>query len=1240
MATQIGIVKAIMGEVTATAADGSIRTLQAGDRVFANELISTGAGGAIEIEFADGSLMDLGRNSQAMLDSEIFDPNDTAVAEGTQDDVPDDVAAIQQALLEGEDPTEIGEATAAGAGVEGGNEGHEAVFVDYLNPAVTPDAGFDTIGVSNSYDLPEEDIIILDEEDPLVEESTPSTTATSVFVDEDDLGGEFLFAFVGPSGIQSAFETDTGLFSQFPFVFGNNDEAIGDDLPTNSPTTVTGNLNADFGTDGAGSVQFNPATAQPAGLTSGGEPVQFWVSADGSMLVGYILTVPDYEYDAQEAQGDFPEYAEIIFTAEIPDSGVTDFAFTLHGPLDQAPGGNENNLNIDLSYIISDSDGDTANGVLQINVDDDSPVIGEGQAPQPQLLRVNELQVEPRTTTVDEDDTENGVGNTDSPGDDSSFPFIMLPISFGADGPAEENPVEISAEGIVDQNGNPLTSNGEPLTFVWNPDTNTLEGSAAGETVIELSVYVNPFGGFTEVFINLQGNLDHPVGAEGESLGTEDDLDITLNFIASDADGDQAEGQFTFKIDDDMPVVNVTVGEFSAPSLTTQDAQTIGTNTDTATGSFAAAFGLTQDMGADDGGTTATLQYSLSVGQGMEDTGLTSNDNAISLEMEGDDIVGKAGEEVIFRISVDTDGLVTLTQYAEIDHLPEEIDEVNDNSNIGLPSGSIELTASAEIIDGDGDKAFDSETIDITDSLSFEDDVPVANDDGIFATSQDTAITLTVDTNDVEGADGVDFSDGTKVFVSTAASNGSVVYNNDGTFTYTPDEGFFGQDSFEYTITDGDNDTDTATVTVDVAKNSQPELTVSDSAVDETDGLDPVEGTLSVDFGVDTGELELSATGATWDGSTNTLTADDGSWKIVNNQNGTYTFTQLTAMSHLGAEDASLDIVVTATATDADNDVDVENFTITVYDDGPVVTDNDAEMVNEAGSLDNILNYDLGEDGLGLTGGLEISYTGPTITSGGIEVTFASEDADGDGIYDLVGTADGEEVIRIAQTLPDGSPEDGSYSIQMSDVIDIPFINIEIPLGSLDVDGDTGTYSLGGEVVVTLTGSGDLKLSNAGGSEKLGVGNNNMDPGETLTFDFGGDIANNLALDLFDNAEGYQFSYEATLADGSTFNSGLIEGAGNSNIEPINIPGGYTSITITVEDNGTIQQPKFKVSSINYDTQDPEGVTLDFGYSATDADGDVVTGEFDVTVTPDVAVNAITGTPDVISHPDTQVDAS
>ncbi|WP_417355529.1 hypothetical protein [Gallaecimonas pentaromativorans] len=43
--------------------------------------------------------------------------------------------------------------------------------------------------------------------------------------------------------------------------------------------------------------------------------------------------------------------------------------------------------------------------------------------------------------------------------------------------------------------------------------------------------------------------------------------------------------------------------------------------------------------------------------------------------------------------------------------------------------------------------------------------------------------------------------------------------------------------------------------------------------------------------------LSLSAA-TTWDSTTHTLTANNGDWQIVVNNDGTYTVTQLQAMSH------------------------------------------------------------------------------------------------------------------------------------------------------------------------------------------------------------------------------------------------------------------------------------------------------------------------------------------------------
>ncbi|MDO7711271.1 MAG: retention module-containing protein, partial [Pseudomonadota bacterium] len=166
MASQIGIVKALIGTATATSADGSIRNLQVGDSVYADELVSTGKAGAIELEFADGSVMDLGRDTQAMLDNAVFNPEALADTAATAES---DVDAIQAAILAGADPTQITEATAAGAGRQAdGNEGGQPVVVDYLAPQVTPDSGFDTTGIAVEFPFIEEELQAPIDDAPIV----------------------------------------------------------------------------------------------------------------------------------------------------------------------------------------------------------------------------------------------------------------------------------------------------------------------------------------------------------------------------------------------------------------------------------------------------------------------------------------------------------------------------------------------------------------------------------------------------------------------------------------------------------------------------------------------------------------------------------------------------------------------------------------------------------------------------------------------------------------------------------------------------------------------------------------------------------------------------------------------------------------------------------------------------------------------------------------------------------------
>jgi hypothetical protein len=55
----------------------------------------------------------------------------------------------------------------------------------------------------------------------------------------------------------------------------------------------------------------------------------------------------------------------------------------------------------------------------------------------------------------------------------------------------------------------------------------------------------------------------------------------------------------------------------------------------------------------------------------------------------------------------------------------------------------------------------------------------------------------------------------------TQPAHGTVVYNEDGIFTYTPDANYHGNDNFSYTVTDGNGGKDTATIQITV--NSVPE---------------------------------------------------------------------------------------------------------------------------------------------------------------------------------------------------------------------------------------------------------------------------------------------------------------------------------------------------------------------------------------------------------------------------------
>ncbi len=90
---------------------------------------------------------------------------------------------------------------------------------------------------------------------------------------------------------------------------------------------------------------------------------------------------------------------------------------------------------------------------------------------------------------------------------------------------------------------------------------------------------------------------------------------------------------------------------------------------------------------------------------------------------------------------------------------------------------------------------------------------PVANADA-YATEE--ATTLTVGAPGVLANDTDADGDPLTASLSTSPGNGALSLSADGSFEYTPNGGFVGEDSFTYVASDGTADSDTATVTIDV----------------------------------------------------------------------------------------------------------------------------------------------------------------------------------------------------------------------------------------------------------------------------------------------------------------------------------------------------------------------------------------------------------------------------------------
>lgn len=346
-------VVSVQGEAFARSPNGTMRRLSNGDTIQQGEVVITSAGGQVELLTTDGQMLSI--NSQESMG---FGP------ESTQATAPETTEAAIQTVTG--QPGELNveqlleqEAAAAGLGGGGENGGSSFVRLMRVSEGLTP----------LSYEFPNPAEGDLFPAEGLTNDNDlPTAGDLTIALDEDDITeGDISTAWVG--AFQASFAP--GTYFDASYYLGNNDERGGDDVPPNSPTTLAGTLNFAYGNDGPGNIQFNlPAAA----LTSGGLPVQFWLAADGHTLVGYV----QQEGSIGEDQESYASI-KVIFAAEITDYVDGDFSFTIYGPLDHPDGSTEDNLTVPFSFTVTDGNGDSINGTLTLNLDDDSPIWQSGE---------------------------------------------------------------------------------------------------------------------------------------------------------------------------------------------------------------------------------------------------------------------------------------------------------------------------------------------------------------------------------------------------------------------------------------------------------------------------------------------------------------------------------------------------------------------------------------------------------------------------------------------------------------------------------------------------------------------------------------------------------------------------------------------------------------------------------------------------------------------------------------------
>ncbi|WP_160727809.1 beta strand repeat-containing protein [Qipengyuania vulgaris] len=645
-------------------------------------------------------------------------------------------------------------------------------------------------------------------------------------------------------------------------------------------------------------------------------------------------------------------------------------------------------------------------------------------------------------------------------------------------------------------------------------------------------------GTYGELTLNADGSYSYT-----RYFNTPGGVSEEFTYTITDADGSTSTATLTIDIGDaNDAITNVPDGEDETVVEEGQLPPTTDTRDDEPEGS---------DFDGDDETATGTITFTSPDGVGSVSVGGTVIDPTNLPQVVVSDDTGTL--TVIDYTYDPVTGEGTITYEYEL------------TDNTGDPEGTT-VDFPIVVIDLDGDVAEDDLVITIID------DVPEAFDDTGAQGEENAPITVDALANDITGADGVDLATGVAVVDGTLSGDGSVAYNGDGTFTYTPGAGEEGTVTFDYTITDGDGDTSTATVTITLQPDSAPEIAVAgqDTVFEEALGArgdEPAGSNAASDGEFASGSITIATGGDSVDTLVingvdvtggGTVTTDRGVL-TVSVTDGAYSYSyELTDNTLTDPDSDSFTLVV----TDSDGDTAQTTLVVSIVDDNPSAAD-DANSI-AAGEYGPVGGNVLANDVEGADGAVVTSYTGANGTGSA-----------GDTIQGEYGT------LTIAG--------DGSYSYTRNPGTE-GGVSDSFTYTITDGDGDTATANL----VIAIADSPVVLDLPVAGEEGTLVDEAGLPAGSDAASD-SEFTSGTFTYDAPDGPAAVTIGGESVTAVGQT------------------ITGSFGTLTITSIANGAIGYTyELTTNTDGDDTFDSFEVTV------TDQDGDVASGDLDIAIVDDV----------------------